>query len=161
MLRFLSRAHLAVALVLFARTAAGTEPPLVVVQPFLAGTLDPAVSTEAWALQSHGIAETLFTVAPDGMVVPQIAESAEPAPDGSWTIRLRPDWKFSDGAPVDAAAVRNSLLDGVERNPLALSQTGRMEIAIADPATLRISTAKPVPVMPSVLAEYFHVVHKR
>jgi peptide/nickel transport system substrate-binding protein len=161
MLRFLSRAHLAVALVLLAHTASGTEPPVVVVQPFLAGTLDPAISTEGWALQSHGIAETLFTVAPDGMVVPQIAESAEPAADGSWTIRLRPDWKFSDGSPVDAAAVRDSLLDGTERNPLALSQTGRMEIDVADPATLRISTAKPVPVMPSVLAEYFHVVHKR
>ena len=70
MLRFLSRAHLAVALVLLAHTASGTEPPVVVVQPFLAGTLDPAISTEGWALQSHGIAETLFTVAPDGMVVP-------------------------------------------------------------------------------------------
>jgi peptide/nickel transport system substrate-binding protein len=154
-------ALIAAALALVLRPALAVEPPITVVQPFLAGTLDPAVSTEGWALQSHGIAETLFTIASDGTVTRQIAESAEPAGDGSWTIRLRPNWKFSDGTPVDAAAVCDSLLDGTERNPLALSQTGRMEIDVADPLTLKISTAKPVPALRSVLAEYFHVIHKR
>lgn len=79
---------IALAVALLGRIACAAEPAIVVVQPFLAGTLDPAVSTEAWALQSHGIAETLFTVAPDGTVVPQIAESAEAADNTSWTVRL-------------------------------------------------------------------------
>jgi peptide/nickel transport system substrate-binding protein len=151
---------IALAVALLGRIACAAEPAIVVVQPFLAGTLDPAVSTEAWALQSHGIAETLFTVAPDGTVVPQIAESAEAADNTSWTVRLHSDWRFSDGTPVDVAAVRASLLDGTERNPLAVSQTGKIEIDVLNPLTFRIRTAKPVPAMRSVLAEYFHVVHK-
>ncbi|MDT4941131.1 MAG: peptide/nickel transport system substrate-binding protein [Pseudonocardiales bacterium] len=42
--------------------------------------------------------------------VPQLAESMEPNAAGNeWTIKLRPDVQFSDGTPLDAAAVKYNL----------------------------------------------------
>lgn len=42
--------------------------------------------------------------------VPQLAQSLEPSPDArSWTLRLRPGVTFSDGTPLDAAAVVASI----------------------------------------------------
>jgi ABC-type transport system substrate-binding protein len=147
------------AVVLLGRVACAAEPAIIVVQPFLAGMLDPAVSTEAWALQSHGIAETLFTVAPDGTVVPQIAESAEAADDGSWTVRLHPDCRFPDGTPVDATAA--CFAARRHRPQPARGVADRQDRDRRSQSTyVPNRTARPVPAMRSVLAEYFHVVHK-
>ncbi|MGA4539704.1 ABC transporter substrate-binding protein [Uniformispora flossi] len=42
-----------------------------------------------------------------GQVKPKIAESLSPDADGKvWTLKLRPNVKFSDGTPYDAAAVK-------------------------------------------------------
>ncbi len=54
--------------------------------------------------------DTLTDLDAEGRAVPMLAESWELAPDGSTlTFKLRRDASFSDGSPVDAAAVKANL----------------------------------------------------
>ncbi len=55
----------------------------------------------------NNVYETLVTYGPDGPdIVPCLAVSWEHSADGrTWTFRLRPNVKFHDGTPFDAAAV--------------------------------------------------------
>ena len=67
-------------------------------------TFDPSTSTETFALPVIGSTfEGLVKFAPDGAVVPALAESWEISPDGlTYTFHLRDDAKWSDGKPVTA-----------------------------------------------------------
>jgi ABC-type transport system substrate-binding protein len=75
-------------------------------------SLDPALSTdvptgEAVTLLFDNLAE----FDPDGRLVPGLATSWSPAPDGlTWTFHLRSGVTFHDGRPLDAAAIHASLL---------------------------------------------------
>ena len=74
-------------------------------------TLDPHDSTDSptATVLSH-IYETLFDLTPDGDIVPLLATSAEMAADGlSWTITLRDDVVFHNGAPLTAEVVKGSM----------------------------------------------------
>jgi peptide/nickel transport system substrate-binding protein len=54
--------------------------------------------------------EHLVHTAPDGTIEPQLAVAWEPSPDGlRWTFTLRPGVRFTDGAPLSAAAVVASI----------------------------------------------------
>jgi peptide/nickel transport system substrate-binding protein len=73
-------------------------------------TLDPAVSFGGGVtgdIEMAAIYDTLVRYDPDTLeYVPQTAESVTPNDDYTeWTIKLRPDIKFSDGTPYDADAV--------------------------------------------------------
>lgn len=67
-------------------------------------TFDPSTSTETFALPVIGATfEGLVKYAPDGSVVPALAEKWEVSPDGlTYTFHIRPDAKWSDGKPVTA-----------------------------------------------------------
>ncbi len=67
-------------------------------------TFDPSTSTETFALPVIGATfEGLVKFAPDGSVVPALAEKWETTPDGlTYTFHLRSDAKWSDGKPVTA-----------------------------------------------------------
>ena len=67
-------------------------------------TYDPSTSTETFALPVIGATfEGLVKYAPDGSVVPALAESWDVSPDGlTYTFHLRSDAKWSDGKPVTA-----------------------------------------------------------
>src|SRR2546423_13661049 len=49
--------------------------------------------------------ETLIRVDCQGRVLPALARSWEPGPEGRWTVTLRSDARFWDGAPVTAQDV--------------------------------------------------------
>jgi peptide/nickel transport system substrate-binding protein len=54
--------------------------------------------------------EGLAYLTRDGRPRPRLAESWLESPDGlTWSIKLRPNARFHDGSPVDAAAVKESL----------------------------------------------------
>lgn len=67
-------------------------------------TFDPGTTTETFALPVIGASfEGLVKYAPDGSVVPALAEKWEISDDGlTYTFHLRPDAKWSDGEPVTA-----------------------------------------------------------
>jgi ABC-type transport system substrate-binding protein len=82
-----------------ARPAAQGARPITVGQGFLADSLDPAQGSAGWALQSHGVAEALFTTDRSGAAVPNLARDARRDDDGTWMVSLLPGLRFSDGAP--------------------------------------------------------------
>lgn len=139
--------------------AAQGERPVVVGQTFLAESLDPADGVASWALQSHGVAETLFTVDRNGAVQPQLARAVERDGEG-WIIRLVPGIRFDDGSPLDAEAVRAALARSAAANPRVTGQTGRLAMAVVDPLSLRIATERPVPTLAPLLAEFPMVIYR-
>jgi peptide/nickel transport system substrate-binding protein len=70
--------------------------------------LDPATNVNGAADQDqmNSIFGQLFQLASGGKLIPDLAASATPSAGGkTWTITLQPNLKFSDGTPLDAAAV--------------------------------------------------------
>jgi peptide/nickel transport system substrate-binding protein len=152
---------LAAALALAAPTAlAQTRPTMTVGQTFIAGGLDPAQGSAGWALVSHGIAEQLFTVSREGLVVPHLATAAERTGDLEWTVTLAPGRAFSDGAPVDAQAVSEALNRTGAENPAARASAGRLTATASGALTLTITTERPTPVLPSILAEWAMPIYR-
>jgi peptide/nickel transport system substrate-binding protein len=140
-------------------SAANAQRPVVVGQTFLAESLDPAQGSAGWALQSHGLAETLFTVDRMGRVVPNLAQSAARDGDG-WRIELQPGVRFGDGSPLDASAVRDALVRSTRESPRARAQTGQIEIDILNAHAVRLRTELPLAAIESVLAEFPLVVYR-
>jgi peptide/nickel transport system substrate-binding protein len=71
--------------------------------------LDPAHETDGLSLNvTSEVFENLVKFKPGTFeVIPDLAQSWKAAPDGkTWTFTLKPGRKFSDGTPVDAAAVK-------------------------------------------------------
>jgi peptide/nickel transport system substrate-binding protein len=71
-------------------------------------TIDPHASPSAVTYQIiASVTENLLFQGLDGKIVPWLATGYKISPDGkSFTFTLRKDAKFSDGAPVNAAAVK-------------------------------------------------------
>jgi len=70
--------------------------------------LDPATNVNGAADQDqmNAIFGQLFQLAEGGKLTPDLANSATPSAAGkTWTIALHPGLKFSDGTPLDGAAV--------------------------------------------------------
>ncbi|HTT29977.1 MAG TPA: ABC transporter substrate-binding protein [Solirubrobacteraceae bacterium] len=70
--------------------------------------LDPATNVNGAADQDqmNSIFGQLFQLSTGGHVIPDLATSATPESGGkTWRIAMRPGLKFSDGTPLDAAAV--------------------------------------------------------
>ncbi len=70
--------------------------------------LDPATNVNGAADQDqmNSIFGQLFQLAAGGKVIPDLAASATPSAGGkTWTITLQPNLKFSDGTPLNGAAV--------------------------------------------------------
>ncbi len=129
-------------------------------QTFLASGLDPAEGSNGWALVSHGIAEQLFRVSRDGEVVPNLAASASPNDDGTWTVEVAPDRFFSDGTPVTADAVAAALNRTGEANPSARATAGRLTFTVVDDGTLTVKTEHPTTILPSILAEWAFPIYR-
>ncbi|MCA0449340.1 MAG: ABC transporter substrate-binding protein, partial [Proteobacteria bacterium] len=149
----------AAALAFSAVTVDAQTRPLVVGQGFLTDSLDPAQGVAGWALQSHGVAETLFTVDRQGRIVPGLAESVRR--DGeSFVIRLKPDLKFADGSALNAEALKASIDRATKENPRARAQIGTPQTDVLNASELRLRPERPVAAIESVLAEYPLAIHK-
>jgi peptide/nickel transport system substrate-binding protein len=153
--KFLSKsALLAYALAAPFPLAAFAAEPLQVGATFLVGSTDPTNGSAGWALTSHGVGENLFTVDRDGMLVPQLAVSAERTGDLTWTVKLAPDRIFSNGEPVTAAALKEGFDNTIARNPAAAATGGKLSFAAPDLLTLEVTTEKPVPRLEALFAEW-------
>lgn len=102
----------------------------------------------------NSIYDALYTVTPNtNEFNPRIATEFT-SPDGlTWTMKLRPDVKFSDGTPLDAAAVKFNW-DRSKTNPRATSygQMAQVDtITATDPTTLTVK-------LKQVNRQFFQVV---
>ena len=135
------------------------DDPVTIGQTFLAGSMDPTEGSNGWSLTSHGVAEKLFTVDEHGEIVPQVAESVTKVDEFTWDVQLKDGYKFSDGTPVDAQHVADSLTDLNTNNDSAQSSLGAMTVTVgADDRTVRIVSERPSHVMDAVLAEWVFTI---
>jgi peptide/nickel transport system substrate-binding protein len=145
-----------------ARLGAGAVPPVTVGQAFLADSLDPTQGSAGWALQSHGLAEALFTTDRSGAAVPNLARDARRGPEDAWEVTLLPGLRFSDGVSCDAHAVAASLRRALAENPRARTGLGAAaRVEATDATTLRIVPERPVGALAPLLAEFPLVIHRR
>ncbi len=133
--------------------------PVRVGQTFLTAGLDPTKGSNGWALDSHGVGENLWVVDKNGALQPQLAESATRVDDKTWTIKLAPNRKFSDGAAVTADLVAAALTHTIASNPTAKATGGTLTFTAVDPSTLRVVTERPVPLIQGLFAEWALVVY--
>jgi len=135
--------------------------PIVIGQTFLTDSLDPAQASAGWALQSHGVAEALFTTDRGGGTIPNLARTAEREASGAWRVTLEAGLRFSDGTACDANAVAASLRRALTENPRARTGLGAAAtIEALDSRTLRIIPARPVGAIAPLLAEFPLVIHR-
>jgi peptide/nickel transport system substrate-binding protein len=140
-------------------TAAHAAEPLRVGASFITSGLDPAKGSNGWALASHGIGENLFSVDKNGVLVPDLAESAERLDALTWRVTLKPDRKFSDGTPVSAEAVGAALAHTMANNKAALATGGTLAFEAEAPLTLKVTTERPVPLIQALFAEWPLIVY--
>jgi peptide/nickel transport system substrate-binding protein len=143
--------------------SAGLAPGerLVVGQTSIAGALDPTKGSYSWSLTSHGISEKLFTVDETGELVGQVGESVTKISGTVWEVEIKPNYKFSDGTPVDAKHVVDCLMLLNKENSSARSSLGSITASVVDDITVRIESEKTTHIMTSVLAEWVFVIFKK
>lgn len=123
------------------------------------GALDPAVTIAAGSTggtEMAAIYDTLMRYeSSEEDFVPQLAEALEPNADHSeWTLTLREGVTFSDGTPLDSAAVKWSQERYVERSgpETGLWASNVASIDTPDPRTVVYKLNGPWVLFPSILS---------
>ena len=95
----------------------------------------------------QAVYDTLLIRDPDGTISPMLAtETSWNADNTVLTLKLRTDAKFTDGTPVDAAAVKANLDHFKEAQGRdAYMVASLASVAVVDPATVAITLSTPDP----------------
>ena len=113
-------------------------------------------TTNRWAVSGHMVGSAVFdplaAYDENGKVQPYLAKSFVPSADfKTWTIELRPNVTFSDGSPVDAAAVTKSLT-AMRKDPLVgIALANVASVAVASPLSVTVSMVDPDASLPAGL----------
>jgi len=108
-------------------------------------TIDPHASPSAVTYQiTSSVTENLLYQGLDGKIVPWLATAYSVSPDGkSFTFTLRKDVKFSDGAPLNAGAVKWNFDRIVDPNFKAggalAALTGYANSKVLDDSTVQVN----------------------
>lgn len=123
-----------------------------------ADTLEPTQNYFGWVVMRYGLGECLTKFDEKMNIVPWLAESWETSDDRlTWTFKIRGDVKFSNGAPLTAEAVKNSIERAFAKNTRAATFF-EYESITADGQNLVIKTNKPLPGMPGYLADPLFII---
>lgn len=123
-----------------------------------ASSLDPAENFFSWVVMRYGVGETLTKFDKQMKPVPWLAAKWSVADDKrTWTITVKDNVKFSNGKPVTAQAVKESLERAFAKSsmPKTFFQYKSLEAKGQD---LIIKTDKDYPNLPSLLADPFFLV---
>ena len=134
-------------------------------------SLDPALSTDVPTGEAVTLLfDNLTQFDPDGHVVPGLATAWTATPDGrTWTFRLRSGVVFSDGRPVDVAAIEASFLRALRMRkeggriwPLlpiagstAVADSGAERLrglTVLNDSTIAFTLSEPLNIFPKLLA---------
>ena len=142
---------LALALAPVAPAAAQTKDALSVDLPADAATLDPQVQ---WDTDSYSIYRNIFdnllTRDADGKIVPQIASSWRYVSDTVIDFDIRADVKFHDGTPLrpqDVVFSVKRITDPAFKSPQLGQFNSIVGAEVVAPATVRLTTREPYPVL--------------
>lgn len=119
---------------------------------FYAESMDPAADWDSWYLCYYGIAETLFKVSDDLTAEPWLAEGIEGDDGQHWTLKIREGVTFSNGEPVDAAAVKAAWERTYTENSRG-AETLAIDEMTADGQTLSLVTSEKVPGIENILCD--------
>jgi peptide/nickel transport system substrate-binding protein len=118
--------------------------------------LDP-VFTTATVTSNHGyyVFDTLYSVGPDGLSHPQMAEGHAISNDKlTWRIRLRDGLWFHDGSPVRATDCIASIQRWSVRDPFGQLLAAAVDSYSApDDRTIQIKLTKPFPLVDTALGK--------
>lgn len=118
-------------------------------------TLDPAKIDQTFVRYINLAYDPVIVKGPDGTMEPGLAESWRYVGSGNkrFELTLRSQVKFSDGSPLTARAVKQSLeyqkSAGGQAQPFWAGKT----ITVTGPRSLRITSDTPDPVMPLELSQ--------
>lgn len=132
-----------------------------VVPPAGPDRLDPCETPRSviGRIIKQSVVETLVELNyQDGSLVPRLAESWVQDSPTVWTFRLRPGVTFHDGAPFDAQAVIQTLARTTDPALTCITRTKffdgvDIKAEAVDPLTVRFTTGKPSPILPTLLAQ--------
>ncbi len=117
---------------------------------------DPATSASGYTITFQGLVyDRLVHTAPDGSLVPGLAESWEYSPDGTvLTFHLREGVDFQDGAPFDASVVKANIerSQTLEGSTLAAELARIGEVVVVDPQTVELHLTTADATLPAVLS---------
>lgn len=127
--------------------------------------LDPfAHNHSANAIIDSLVHDQLFFRDPKSLrPVPNIAESLKPIDDVTWEIKVRPDLRFHNGEPVDAAAVKftiEHLLHTDQKSAYRTAFAWVKEVELLTELTLRLHTHRPLPSLAEALTR-LHILPPR
>lgn len=134
-------------------------------EPTQGGTVKFAVEAESdgfnpttnrWAVSGHTVGSAIFdplsAYDENGDAQPYLAKSFTPSADyKTWTIELRPNVNFSDGTPVDGAAVAKSL-NAMKKDVLVgIALANIASVVASGPLSVTVSTIDPDASLPAAL----------
>lgn len=108
--------------------------------------LDPTLgSSYVGRIVFAGLCDKLFDITPELKIVPQLATGYEYKDPTHLVIHLRPGVKFQDGEPVDANAVKVTLLRDLHaQGSMRVSEIKSIEsIDVIDPTTVELTLKHP------------------
>ena len=123
-----------------------------------ADTLEPTQNYFGWVVMRYGLGECLTKFDEKMNVQPWLAESWQISDDHlTWTFKIRDNVKFSNGDPLTAEAVKQSIERAFAKNNRASTFFEYASIT-ADGQNLVIQTNKPLPGMPGYLADPLFII---
>ncbi len=113
---------------------------------------------------ARNVFEPLIDLSPDGRLQPGLALSWKPLDDKTWEIHLRHDVKFQDGTPFTAEDAVYSLQrpETLTNSPATFGVFTKdiVKAEAVDPYTVKLTTARPLAVLPNYLSMIFMVSKK-
>lgn len=154
--------HILLALLACASPAfAGPETEVKIVLPAGPDRLDPCETPRSviGRIIKQNVVETLVELNyADATLMPRLAESWTQDSPTEWTFKLREGVTFHDGAPFDAAAVITAMERTIDPALTCITRTKFFDgvditATAVDPLTVKFTTAKPSPILPTLLAQ--------
>ncbi|MFT4149026.1 MAG: ABC transporter substrate-binding protein [Paracoccaceae bacterium] len=122
--------------------------------------IDPLINATAGVIVSRNYSDSLFWQTEDGKFLPWLAEGYDVSADGkTYTLHIRKGVKFTDGAPLNAGAVKINF-DYIV-NPATKSQLGAAYLRpydssqIVDEYTLEVKLKQPYAPFINILAQSY------
>ena len=123
-----------------------------------ADTLEPTQNYFGWVVMRYGLGECLTKFDEKMNIQPWLAESWTVSEDKlTWTFKIRDNVKFSNGDPLTADAVKQSIERAFAKNTRAATFF-EYESMTADGQNLIITTKKALPGMPGYLADPLFII---
>ena len=139
-------------------TSTNENGELVIGVTSFADTLEPTEQYFSWVITRYGVGENLVRFDEHGNLQASLAEDWKVSDDKlTWEFKIRDGVKFSNGNPLTAEAVKSSL-DRTFRKSKRAEGFFKPTSIVADGQTLKITTEKPVAILPQCLADPLFLV---